>query len=112
MEAGARSFTFGRPINQNVLLLWRQILKRKLEVDLVAVGGQVDELEQILGGRAGAQAAIQQGLRPVGDDLGGVEVVERAQAVALRAGAEVRVEGETARLELGHVQAAIGASHA
>ncbi len=85
--------------------------KGTLEVDLVAVGSEVDELEQILRGGAGTEAAIEQRLGPVGDDLGGVEIVERAEAVALGAGAKGGVEGEAARLELGHVEAAVGAGH-
>jgi hypothetical protein len=91
--------------------LGRAGLQRELEVDLVAVGGEVDELEQILRGGAGAEAAVEQGLGPVGDDLGGVEVVERAEAVALGAGAEGGVEAEAAGLEFGHVEAAVGAGH-
>ena len=110
MEAGARRFVLGRAVDQQMLLLDGQILEGRLQIDLVAVGGQIDQLEQILRGRAGAQA-IEQRLRPVGDDLGGIEIVERTEAVALRAGAEVGVEAEAARLELGHVQAAIGAGH-
>ena len=78
---------------------------------LVALGGQVDQAEQVLRGGAGAESAVEQGLGPVGDDLGGVEIVERAEAVALRAGAEGGVEAEAAGLELGHVEAAVGAGH-
>ncbi len=78
---------------------------------LVAVGGEVDELEQILRCGAGSQAAVEQGLGPVGDDFGGVEIVERAEAVALRTGAEGGVEAEAARFELGDVEAAVGAGH-
>ncbi len=111
VKAGAGRLAFGRPVDQDVLLLRRQIFERELEVDLVAVGGQMDELEQVLRGGAGAEAAVEQGLGPVGDDLGGIEVVERAQAVALRAGAEGGVEAEAARLQLGHVEAAVGAGH-
>jgi hypothetical protein len=61
-----------------VLLLGRQILEGSFEVDFVALGGKVDEFEEILRGRAGPQAAIEQGLRPVVDDFGGVEVLERS----------------------------------
>ena len=111
VEAGARRFALGRAVDQDVLLLGRQIFKGSFEVDLVALGGEVDELEQVLRGGAGAEAAIEQGLGPVGDDLGGVEIVERAEAVALGAGAEGGVEAEAARLELGHVEAAVGAGH-
>ena len=73
VEAGARRFALGRAVDQDVLLLGRQIFKGSLQVDLVAVGGQLDELEQVLRGRAGAEPAIEQRLRPVGDDFGGVE---------------------------------------
>ncbi len=62
VEAGARRFAFGRAVDQDVLLLWRQIFKGDFEVDLVAVGGKLDELEQILRRGAGAEAAIEQGL--------------------------------------------------
>ena len=82
-----------------------------LEVDLVLFGGELDEAEQILRGRAGAHGAVEQGLGPVGDGLGGVEVVDAAEAVALGAGAVGGVEGEAAGLELGHVDAAVGAGH-
>jgi hypothetical protein len=111
VEAGARAFALGRPVDEDVLVLGGQVFKGELEVDLVALGGEMDELEEVLRGRAGAEAAIEQGLGPVGDDLGGVEVVERAEAVALGACAEGGVEGEAARLELGHVEAAVGAGH-
>ena len=43
--------------------------------------------------------------------LAGSRVVERAEAVALGARAEGGVEAEAARLELGHVEAAVGAGH-
>ena len=111
MEAGARRFALGRSINQNVLLFGRKIFKGKLEVDLVAVRGQLDQFEEVLRGRPRPQSAIQQRLVPVGDDFGGVEVVQGAQAVALRAGAEGGVEAEAARLQPGHVEAAVGAGH-
>ena len=52
VEAGARRLAFGRAIDQEVLVLDRQIFEGKLEVDLVALGGQVDQLEQILRGRS------------------------------------------------------------
>ncbi len=111
VEAGAGRFALGRAVDQDVLLLGRQVLEGLLEVDVVAFGGKVDEAEQVLRGGAGAEAAVEQGLGPVGDDLGGVEIVERAEAVALRAGAEGGVEAEAARLEFGHVEAAVGAGH-
>jgi hypothetical protein len=62
VEAGARSFALGRAVNQDVLLARRQILEWYCEVDIVAVRGQVDELEQVLRGGAGAERAIEQRL--------------------------------------------------
>ena len=111
MEAGAWGFAFGRPVDQYVLLARGQILEGNFEVDVVAIGSQMNELEQVLRGGTGAEGAIQQGFGPVGDDLGGVQVIERAQAVALWAGAEGGVEAEAARLEFGYVQATVGAGH-
>ena len=111
MEAGARRFALGRPVDEDVLLFWRQALEGRFQVNFVAVGGELDELDEVLRGGAGTEAAIEQRLGPVGNDLGGIEVVERAKAVAVWAGAEGGVEREAARLELGHVEAAIGAGH-
>ena len=74
MEAGARGFVLGRAVDQDVLLARRQVFEREFEVDLVAVGGQVDELEKVLRRGTGTEAAIQQGLGPVGDDFGRVQV--------------------------------------
>ena len=111
VETGARGFALGRPVNQDALVGVGQVFKGFFEVDGVALRGQVDELEQVLRGGAGAEAAIEQGLRPVSDDLGGVEVIHGAEAVALRAGAEGGVEAEAARLQLGDVEAAVGAGH-
>ena len=45
VKAGARRFAFGRAVDEDVLLLRRQIFERRLEIDLVAVGGELDELE-------------------------------------------------------------------
>ena len=111
VEAGAGGFALGRSVDEDVLLLGRQIFKGLFEVDAVALGSEIDEPEQVLRCGAGSEAAVEQGLGPVGDDLGGVEIVERAEAVALRAGAEGGVEAEAARLQLGNVEAAVGAGH-
>jgi hypothetical protein len=62
VKAGARGFALGRTVDQDVLLLGGQIFKRQLEVDLVAVRGQMDELEQVLRRGAGAEAAVEQRL--------------------------------------------------
>ncbi len=111
MEAGAGGLDFGWAVDEGVLLARGQVFKGEFEVDAVAVGSQVDEFEEVLRRGAGAEAAVKQGLGPVGDDFGGVEVVERAEAVALGTCAEGGVEAEAARLQLGYVEAAVGAGH-
>ena len=62
VKAGARALRLWGTVDQDVLLLGRQIFEGLLEVDLVAVGGEVDELEQVLRGGAGAEAAVEQRL--------------------------------------------------
>ena len=57
VEAGARGFAFGRAVDQEVLLARGQLFEGGLEVDLVAVGGQMNELEQVLRGGTGAETA-------------------------------------------------------
>ncbi len=61
------------------------------------------------GARAWAEAAIEERASPIDDDLGGIEIVFRAQAIARGASAVGRIEAERARLELRNGDAAIGA---
>jgi len=77
MKAGAWSFAFGRAVDQYVLMTRRQLFKGRLEVNLVAIGGQMNQLEQVLRGGTGTEA-IQQRLRPIGDYLCRVKIVKRA----------------------------------
>ncbi len=55
------------------------------------------------------ETAIEERAGPVGDDLGRIEIVFRAETVARRARAVGRIEAERARLELRNGDAAIGA---
>jgi len=48
MEPGAWRFALGRAVDQDVLLLGGQLLKRRLEIDLVPFGRQVNQLQQVL----------------------------------------------------------------
>ena len=48
MKAGARSLIFGRTVDQYVLLARGQIFEGLFKIDVVAIGGQMDELEEIL----------------------------------------------------------------
>jgi hypothetical protein len=62
MEAGAGAFALGRSVNQDVLLLGRQVFERLFEVDAVAVRGEINQPQQVLRGGTGAKPAIKQGL--------------------------------------------------
>ena len=111
VEAGAGGLGALRAVEEEILLGLAQFGEGALEVDLVLVGRELDEAEEIGGGGAGAHGAVEQGLGPVGDGLGRVEVVDGAQAVALGAGAIGGVEGEGAGLQAGDVDAAVRAGH-
>src|SRR6267378_432303 len=67
---------------------------------------------QVLRARTWTQSAVEQGFRPVDDDLGGVKIVLAAQAMTLGARAIRAIERERARLELGDVDAAVGTCQA
>ncbi len=112
MEAGARCFRLRRSYEEQFLLFKGELLEGLLQIDLVTLGGEVDEAIEILRTGARAEGAVEQRLGPVGDDFGGVEIVDAAEAVALGTGAVGGVEGEAARLELRDVEAAVRAGHA
>ena len=111
VEAGPANLLARRPIEQQVLLRLGQVGERLLQLDAVLLRRQLDHAQQVLRGRARPHRAIQQRLRPVGDRLRRVKVVDRAQPVALRARTVAGVEAEAARLQLGHVDAALRARH-
>ena len=101
VEAGAADLVARWAVEEEVLLVFGEIGEGLLEVDLVFFGGELDEAQEVCGGGAGAHGAVEEGLGPVGDGLGGVEVVDGAEAVALGAGAVGGVEAEAAGFELG-----------
>ena len=111
VKPGLRSLGARRTVDQNMLLLVRQLLERGLQVDLIPRRRNVNELDQILRSRSRPQSAIQQRLRPIRNHLGRVEIVKRPKPMALRASAKRRVEAETPRLQLGYIQTAVRASH-
>ena len=111
VEAGAAGLVSGRAVEEEVLLLGGEVFEGLLDVDLVFFGEQLDEAEEVGGAAAGAHGAVEERLGPVGDGLGGVEVVDAAEAVAVGASAVVGVEGEAAGFETGDVDAAVGAGH-
>ncbi len=88
-----------------------ELLERLAQIDLVALRGQLQQAGKILRSGSRAEGAIGQRLGPIGDHFGRIEVVDAAQAMALRACAISAIEGKASRLQLGDVEAAVGASH-
>src|SRR5690348_17770205 len=76
---------------------------------MVGVGRKLKSALQDCRTGAGAKSPIEEGAGPVGDDLGGIEIVFGTEAVAGWAGAVRRIETEGTRLKLGHGNAAIRA---
>ncbi len=76
----------------------------------MSIGAEFERALQNGGAGARTQAAIKKRAGPIGDDLGGIEIVFGAEAVARGARAIGRIETEGARLELRNGNAAIGAS--
>ena len=99
----------GFAVEQQVLNLLGKFLEGRGEIEAVRLGHQPQTVNQILRRRAWAQAAIEQRLRPIDDDFGGIEIVAAAESVAFRAGSIGAVERERARLKLRNADAAIGA---
>ena len=109
-RTGARRRILWRiAVEDQVLRLARELFHRRLEREAVGHRGQLQRALQVQGARAGAQPALEERLGPVRDYLRRIEIIFRAQTVALRAGAVRRIETEGARLELRHGGAAIGA---
>ncbi len=111
MKAEPGTFGAGRPVQQQILMLLRQILERLLQIDLELFSCKLYRPQEILRGRARPKRPIQQRLGPVRDHTGGVEIEDGAQAVAGRAGAIRGVERERSRLQLGHIDPAVRAGH-
>ncbi len=102
----------GFPVKQQVLNFLRKFLKWSVEIDAVRGSRDLQHVLQILRTGTWPQATIQQRLGPVDDDLGGIEVILAAQAMAFGTSAIGAVEGKRTRLELRDVDAAIGTGEA
>ena len=91
-----------RAEEEEVLLLLVEVLPRRLEVDLVAVGDRLDDrlVEARVAERPGHERALADRERRVGHEQVGVDLLLGPESGAARAGAVRRVEGEDARLEL------------
>ncbi len=92
-----------------------QVLPRGVQVEaelLTQRAHQPDEEVGDVRARPGADRSLAERRRRVGDDQLGVDLHAGAEAVALGAGAERRVEGERARLEVvGLDRVLVGARH-
>ena len=99
-------------VEQQVLNLVGKFLEGRGQIEAIRFGHQLQTVNQVLRRRARAQAAIEQRLRPIDDDLCGIEIVAAAEAVALGAGSIGAVERERARLQLRNADAAVGAGQA
>ena len=101
-------------VQEEVLLLVRQLLPRPVEVDLPLVGDRLDDrlVEARAAHRPRDERALADRERRVGDEQVGIDLLLRAEAGAARAGAVRRVEREHARLELGQRDAVLGAREA
>ena len=79
---------------QQGLRLLGQLFERLVDLDAQARGAFAELLLHVGGTGAGAEAAIEQGLGGIDNDLGGIETPGAAQAVTSFAGAERAVEGK------------------
>ena len=98
-------------VQQGVAVPAGQPVERRIQIDAEVPAqpreGLPDQLRVALDPRR--DRALPQRLRAVRHDAGGVEVVDGAEALALRAGALRRVEREHPRRDLGHAHAALHA---
>ena len=99
-----------RAVEEQVLLLLRQVLPGLVEIELPLVCDPLDDgfVEARVARRPRDERALADRERRVGDEHVGVDFLLRAQTVATRAGPVRRVEREDARLELGQGDAVLG----
>ena len=102
----------GRAVEQNVHDGWVQPIDRRVGAEPVLTGQGLDDVpsERGLAGVGldpGDDGALADGEGAVGNDEGGVKLKLGAQAVAVRAGAVGRVEGEDAGFEVGQADVAV-----
>ena len=100
-----------RPVEQQVPRPLRQLAERRVDVDLEVAAQGRDGLchEVLVARRPWSDRALQQRQRRIGHDALGVEVPQRAQALADGAAAVGRVERERPRRQLRDAQAAADA---
>ena len=98
-------------VQEEVLLLGRQVLPRPVEVDLPLVGDPLDDglVEARAARRPRDERALADRERRIGDEEVGVDLLLRAEAGAAGTGPVRRVEREDPRLELRQPDAVLGA---
>ena len=103
-----------RPVQEQVALLVAQLLPRRVQVDVVALGDRLGHLLVVVrrAVRPRRQRALGDRQRRVGHDQLGVDLHLRAQARAALARAVRRVEREDPRLELDQRRPVLGAGEA
>ena len=99
------------PLEQQVAGPLGQLAEGGVEVDAVVTAERDERLahQPRVAGRPRRNRPLRQRARPVGDDAGRVEVVQRPEPLALGARPVRRVEREGARRHLGHADAALDA---
>ena len=99
------------PVQEEVARGLRQVLPRRLEVDVVALGDRLDQLVVVLrrARRPRRDRALADRQRRVGHDQLGIDLHLRPEPGAARAGAVRRVEAEDPRLELDQARPVHGA---
>ena len=73
-------------VEQQVLNLLRKLLEGRAQVNAIRIRRDLQHVNQILRRRARPQSALEQRLRPIGDHLGGIEIITAAETVTLGAG--------------------------
>src|SRR5260370_28555875 len=96
-------------VQKQVLGARGKFLEWGIENKPVRIGGEFQSALEVSGAGARAETSIKERARPVHDDLGGIEIVFRAEAMAIRARAVWRIKTEGARLKLRNGDSTIGA---
>src|SRR6266567_8392371 len=69
-------------VQKHILRARGKFLKRRLQIEAVGVGAEFERALQNRGAGARAEAAVEERARPIGDDLGRIEIIFGAEAVA------------------------------
>ncbi len=79
-------------VQQQILDLLGKLLKWRAQVKAMSRRRDLQHVDQVLRCRTRPQTAIQQWLRPIGNNFAGIKIVTASEAVAFRASAVGAVE--------------------